>query len=199
MDFQEIAQLGTKVFAADAALTVEFYMNAQLDETATEAAGGVPQYVDKPFVKIYVPGDQFNVVDQPAWIDARHPNAHNNRFPKQWAAFKANEAQVSDGMPLKDFPALAESQRKTLAFLEIRTVEQLASLSDDNCQKLPGGNDLKRKATAFLESRKDASHALKLAAEVESRNAEAAKLKADMAEMQAQLAELKKSKPEVKK
>jgi hypothetical protein len=104
MDFQEIAQLGTKVFAADAALTVEFYMNAQLDEKATEAAGGVPQYVDKPFVKIYVPGDQFNVVDQPAWIDARHPNAHNNRFPKQWAAFKANEAQVSDGMPLKDFP-----------------------------------------------------------------------------------------------
>jgi hypothetical protein len=199
MDFQGIAQLGTNVFAADTSLTVEFYLNAQLDEKATEAAGGVPQYVDKPFVKIYVPGDQFNVVDQPAWIDARHPNAHNNRFPKQWAAFKANESQTSDGMPLKDFPLLAESQRKTLAFLEIRTVEQLASLSDDHCQKLPGGNELKRKAALYLDGRKDASHALKMAADLESRNAESAKLKADMAEMQAQLAELKKTKPEVKK
>jgi hypothetical protein len=200
VDFEQIAKMGANVFSADSQLAVTFYNGAKLNQHRTDESGGVPQYDDCVFVKIVVPGDTFNIIDQPAWIDERHPNAHNNRFKRQWEAFKANQkASAVAGVPIVELPALAESQRKTLAFLNVETVEQLANLPDDKLTHILGGQELRKRAQLYLRQREDAQLTAKLDAEAQRQKAEKEKLALDLAEVQAQLAELKKAKPEAKK
>jgi len=52
----------------------------------------------------------------------------------------------------------------------VRTIEQLAQLSDASCMKLPGSLELKRKAAAFLEVQNDEAPLRKVQAELEQRD-----------------------------
>jgi hypothetical protein len=142
----------------DERLFVQFYMGAVKDDEASAAAGH-PVFRSTPFVKIMVPGDKNTVID--TFADEQY----QRRFSKLWNAFTANEKQELVGFPIKEWPAITRAQAEELMYLNIRTVEQLASLADVYGSRIMGFNDLKRKAEAFLANAKDAAFAEKLSTE----------------------------------
>lgn len=124
----------------------EFRMHPVIDGQASKEAGRTIKR-DVPYVKIIQPGEsRLSIYDQPATdVDAQ-------RFPRQWAAFKAGQSQELKGTMLAELfpesPAIVENLRA----VAIRTVEQLAALPDTGLQNIGmGARQWKEKAQAFLD------------------------------------------------
>jgi hypothetical protein len=170
---------------ADAQLLVKFEVRAKLDRTASDEEGR-PIYRDTEYINIRAPGSPDNVV-RPA------TDRDRDRFPKHYAAFKNRTDQEQlDGTPLSEWPAINRSQVEELAFLGVKTVEQLSAISDANAQQIMGFQMLKKKATDWLEAAAMGVSAGALKAELDKRDEQIAKL-------QAQVEELSKPKPRKKK
>jgi hypothetical protein len=128
---------------ADNQLHVEFYTNSRDKE-----------YMGKPFVRIMVPGDKTTIIDQPV------QDHHKERFPRQWLHFQMqnNDAPVI-GTPVEVWAAeapdeISELQLGELQILKFRVVEQVATATDSQLQRIGmGGLSLRNKAQAFLRQR----------------------------------------------
>lgn len=128
---------------ADAQLSVHFYKSS--------AKG----YEGKDFVKIMVPGNVLNIVDQPV------RESHKSRFPRQYLHFQMqNNATAVVGTPLEEWQKacpedLSEMQMNELQILKFQTVEQIATASDGQLQRMPmGALGLRNLARAFLRKNK---------------------------------------------
>jgi len=150
-DFQQMDPGDEKLF-------VQFYMGSLRNQEKSETEGR-PVFDAIPFVKIIVPGDKSTLIDTIA--DANH----KRRFAKMWSQFQQNQAQDISGTPLRDWPAITRAQADELNYLNILTVEQLATVADVYGAKIMGIHDLKRKAQAYLEQAKDSAFATKMADE----------------------------------
>lgn len=155
--------LDSDVANADSQLHVEFY------EYEKEP------YKGKPFVRIMVPGDKTNIIDQPARED------HKRRFPRQWYHFQmANSADQVVGMSLalwnKERPEeLTDGQLIELGILKFQTVEQVARASDAQLQRVGmGASGLRERARSYLSSK----NAAESGAEMEALKAQVAQLTA---------------------
>lgn len=171
----------------------QFYMGTVQDE-AESIKLGRPIFKDTPCVKIYIPGDQLVVIDQPVWDDPMQKNSHTSRFPTEWAAFKANAAQEVSGTPLEVVPWITKAQVLELQHFHVRTVEDLAGLADVHASKFMGIQKLKSQAHDFLERAKGAAPDIKLRAELEKRDNVIDTLQKQVAELAARVAESKKVK-----
>ncbi len=129
---------------ADAKLFVEFYEHKR------------EPYVGVPFVKIMTPGDQLNIYDQPA------TEQHKMRFAQHWLAFQMRQSgsDVSAiGTPLATWGEerpneVSGGQLTELGILRFQTVEQVASASDAQIQRIGmGGAGLRERARTFLAQR----------------------------------------------
>ena len=156
---------------ADAKLHVEFYDHRELG---------------RPFIRIMVPGDTTNIIDQPVRDD------HKARFPRQWLHFQMqNENGDIPGTKLEDWHHAApgditDAQVAELQILKFRTVEQVATASDAQVMRVGmGGVGLRLKAQAFLRMKSESTA-----------NAELAEAKAQLAALQAQVAQLIEAKGE---
>lgn len=124
---------------------VEFRMHPVLDGVATKEAGR-PIKRDVPYIKILHPGEaNLSVYDQPA------TDEDTMRYPRQWAAFKAGQAQEITGTPLDllfpESPAIVAN----LKACSVRTVEQLAAMPDTALQGIGmGSRQWQEKAKAYL-------------------------------------------------
>lgn len=124
-------------------VSVRFYMKAQIDVDASMQADK-PVFVEKEFVEIKIPGNKGEIRDREVrWYDREH-------HPVEYAAFKAKGEQAIVGTPLDNLPSLAESQKAELRYHGVKTIEQLAGLSDGESQKFFGINEARRKAKEFL-------------------------------------------------
>lgn len=147
----------------DAGLFVQFYLEAIKNEEETITQGR-PIFVDKEFIKIIPVGDKNTVVCRP--VKTTHdgntpPDA--DRWPKQYAAFKAQQEQPVSGTPVTEWAPISKSQAMTLKSLNVHTVEALAHVSDANLQNLGmGARDLKEKAVAWLQQAKDGTGIVKI-------------------------------------
>lgn len=171
-DANNMARLG------DDKLYVRFYNRPMKDEEKSKEAGR-SIFKDVVFINIKIPGDKNNDVNRMAFPE------DYQRFPVHFERFKKNQEQVI-GTPLNALPFLTEAQVTEYATIFIKTVEQLAGMSDVNCQKFMGSIEHKQKAQAWLDSFKGAE---RLREEFEEQR------KADqekMAAMQAQLDALTK-------
>jgi hypothetical protein len=133
--------LDSDIHNADSHLQVEFYINDQ------------QCYKDRPtpFVRIIVPGDKNNIVDQPVKED------HKERFPRQWLYF---QMQRGDGPVIgtllqqwnaEDGEGFNIHQMAELHILKFQTVEQVATASDSQLQRIGmGGAGLREKARSYL-------------------------------------------------
>ena len=137
-------------------------------------------YKDKPFVRIIVPGDKTNVIDQPVRED------HKARFPRQWLHFqmKSDTGQViGTSLPdwNKDQPEeFTDYQMAELQILKFQTVEQVATASDGQLQRVGmGATGLRDKARAYLLSKNQTESSTELA-----------KTRTELDELKAQMAEL---------
>jgi len=169
----------------DKDLIVEFTLEAVESSMKTEQAGH-PVYDDCEFVKIVVPADPRNIIFTHATKE------HIKRFPDEYKAFKENASLPVTGTPIEHWAHLTKGQVAQFKALEIRTVEQLANLSDANAGAIMGYHDLRRKAQAYLKTAQDASALAKQEAAFED-------LRKLLAEQATQIASLQAEKKNDKK
>lgn len=157
---------------------VEFRMDSVPSQIQSEQAGH-PVYVEKPFVTIMIPGSTNTIIDTVADL------AYQQRFPEQWARFRAgNTDSVVNGWRLESWPAVNTAQVKTLKHMGVFTVEMLADMSDTACQQVGMGTiELRIKAKAALVAAAGGAEAERTAAESARRDAEMADLRAELAEL----------------
>jgi hypothetical protein len=166
---------------AESNLFVSFYTEA-VEIKAESEKQGRPVYRDVPFIKVVVPGDVNNIIERKA------SKEDEQKFPKAWARYKAQEADVMEGTPLEQWPQMSRSLVKEAKFFEIHTVEQLAGLSDINVSKMGMGYlELRNKAKAYLVAAAGTAGETAQAAENQ-------RLKDMIADLQKQMSELSKPK-----
>lgn len=158
-----------------------FYKEKHLDRKKSEQAGR-SIWMEYDAAKFLVPGDNTYEHRERVTDDIKR------RFPRQWAMYEAGKEQVN-GMPLETWykiannPGLIEEMRA----LRIRSVEDLAAITDNVVTGYMWGLEWRKKAKDEVESWK-AKEAL-----VEAKEAMAAAnadLMSKMETMAARLAEL---------
>lgn len=164
---------------ADNGIIPRFYIEAVKNNFKSEEAGH-PVFEEIEFLEIRIAGDMKNVVTRK--VEAKDAI----RWPTQYAQFKAQESQVTEGYPIADWPAISRSNASMLKSLNIHTVEALAQLPASGLAAVGmGAHELQKKATNFL----------KLATE----SAAYEKLNKQVEELTKQIEELKKPKATKKK
>lgn len=146
-----------------------------------------PIFENHEFVEITFPADRRTIVDR------RVKGEDKQRWPRQYAAFRSDQDQISDGMPLDQYAGLTAADVEELKFFKVRTVEQLAGLTDQNLSDMPPGVRKFRDAAArYLSQAAGNAPVEKLAAEVAQRDDTIAAMQEQMASMRKQIEELQK-------
>lgn len=166
-------------------LNVRFSVRPVKD-AAESIKAGHPKFREVEYVEIKVPGDR-DSVERPVRDEDRQ------RFAGAYAAFKANTAGGGlVGMPLTEWPSISASQVKELEHFNIRTVEQLAAVTDANMSNVGPYIELRRKAKAFLDAAAGLAPLEKVTAENAALKGELEVLKKQVAEMVAAQSKSKK-------
>lgn len=168
-----------KSYGGDLGLNVQFTTEPVFSKKETYLAGGVPKYVDMDFITITIPGDKFTEVHRPV------TDFDQWRFPREYEAFKRGKDAELVGTPLTMWPALTASQVAELKHQGIRTIEQLATLSDSVSGSLRGFYALKNKAQQFLDDAKDKNAAAVVRAQMDE---QAERHKAEMKALEDRMA-----------
>jgi hypothetical protein len=124
-------------------------MDSERDGLASVQAGrDIFRSVER--VRIVIPGAVASIVVKN--VD----DSHRERWPEAYAAFKRGQEAPLQGMPLEEWPILNKAAIAELHHLQIRTVEELAGLSDVAVQGIGmGGQLLRERARAWFD---DAEH-----------------------------------------
>jgi hypothetical protein len=163
----------------DQRLHVTFFYDEWKDEAAT-AREGRPIFKSVEMCEIRIPGDKDNIrIDR---VSKMHPDPRE-RFPVQYAKFKAGEKVQISGTLLREGGPLDRATAKGYEALDVYTVEQLASVSDQVCQQHRGMVADRQKARDWLETAKGQ-------APVAAARAEAEKLRAEVRALREQIADL---------
>ena len=130
----------------DDRLLVKFFMHPRANQRKSKEAGR-PIYEEIPYIQIMQPGNKDSIIIRAAREKDKH------RFAEHYRKFEARESQDTvEGTRLDDWPAITRSQAEELKFLNVKTVEQLAGMSDVNAQNVRGLTLLKQKAVKFLKT-----------------------------------------------
>lgn len=149
---------------ADKQLLVRFYVKSVQDKSLSNVEGR-PIFNDKEYIEIRVPGKR-DAIARPASHDDKQ------RFPRHYAAFQQRIEMPAEGTPLAEWPAISRSMADQFAFVNVKTVEQLADLNDSTIDgKIPGAQTLKQRAKDWLDATKDDSVLSQLRTELEERDA----------------------------
>lgn len=148
----------------DEGLLVKFYIKPLKDDEETIKQGR-PIFKEVEYVDIKIPGNRLSGAVRPA------TTADIERFPRHYAAFKNRVTdELVEGTLLSEWPLMSRSMVEQLAFFNVKTVEQLASMTDGNAQKFQGINGFKAKAKEWLKVAKEGKAAADLAQELEKRD-----------------------------
>jgi hypothetical protein len=130
----------------DSHLLVKFFMHPRIQQTKS-AEEGRPIYKEEIYIQIMQPGNKDSIVIRPAMDMDKH------RFAEHFRKFEARESQETvEGTLLDEWAGITRSQAEELKFMNVKTVEQLANMSDSNAQNVMGLNMLKQKANKFMET-----------------------------------------------
>lgn len=160
---------GSAPHARDGALYVRFYLEP-MENPAKTAESGRPIFEDVEFIEKQVPGDKTLTVQRPV------TDRDKREFARQYRAWKADAtAEQTSGTPLKAWPQVSRAQVEELAFFKVRTVEDLANLSDALLANLGPYRELQKKACDFLAAARGhaPTSALRTALEEEKQKREA--------------------------
>ena len=135
---------GSKKAQLDKQLLVKFFYKTRPDSVATQEQGR-PMFKDVEYIDIKVPGSRGTGVCRPV-----RP-ADKQRFPEHYEAFKKRVEAPVTGTPLAEWALIPRSAVEQLAFANVKTVEQLATLSDSYAGQMHGGYGYKKIAKEYLE------------------------------------------------
>jgi hypothetical protein len=152
-------------------LVAQFYTQAVKDEVASLEAGR-PIFKDVEFVKIHAIGNTFTVLQYE--VD----EYQRRRFAKQYANFKRHGEGAIVGTPLSEIPWIGKSQAEEYRYLGIRSIEDLANVSDSVCTGISGLFSLKARAIAWVEEAKGGVGNAVLAKQIEDLTRQIAGMKA---------------------
>lgn len=161
------------------ALVVPFFKAvAQHDEIASKKQGR-PIFHDLEVVEVRIAGDRNFAPVFPAKSMWRRVDGealtYADRWPDQYARFKANQEQVASGTPLSELPFLTEAQRATLRSCKVYTAEALSAVDGKELRNLgPAGREMQAQATAYLLAAGGSAQTIALAAEVATLKAQLA-------------------------
>lgn len=142
-------------------LHARFYLHPEQDDVRSSEEGR-PIFVDVEYIEILAPGNSTNIIQR------RVRETDRIRFPRQYEAFKAGLEEYVSGTLLSEVPWITKSQVEELKYLRIRTLEQLAELSDTVVQKHMGLVTLKRKAQDWVKASASAAPLTALQAQNEA-------------------------------
>jgi hypothetical protein len=138
---------------------------------------------DAEYVEIFTPGMTRSIPCEPVG------ETHRGRWPAQYEAFRKGLEPPAEGTPLEQWPPLSPAQVLTLKAAHVRTVEQLAEVSDAALQTIGlGARGLRTKAGDWLASAKSAEPLARERARADAAEAEVARLSAQVAELAGRLA-----------
>jgi len=151
---------------------------------------GRPIYEDREFVRIFVAGDSKSEVFRQV------EPGDKERFREEYRRFKEDASEDAQlvGTPLSAWTAMSRSTVAEFVAMKVRTVEQLADMSDTALQAFGmGGLEWRNKARAWLISAEDGKAAVALQAAIDSRDAEIAMLKQQIEDLAARVPAPKKN------
>ena len=123
----------------------EFFIDSVQDYVATEREGR-PIFKDEERVRIYFPGDQ---TKRPVFKVTRE---YTDKWPQEYAAFKAGHEVSLNGTPIEQWPILKRAQVLEMKALGFRTVEDIAGMTDHAMQRIGmGGSRLRELAKSYLD------------------------------------------------
>lgn len=179
---------GAPAIKPNAAVRVRFYMDALKNKTKSKEAGR-PIFDDVEFVEKFVVGDKTSIVQRPATDLDRRQHA------QEYALFKQGDAEQVSGTPLKELPGVTKSQLEELVYVKVRTVEQLASISDGNLQQMGMGyRSLRDRAKDWLAAAQGHAPTAALRAELEQRDKQIAAMQSQLEELKALVSKQPKNK-----
>lgn len=161
-------QNGQRVQFADRAIAT-FYMYPEIRRKASQEAGR-PIYESVPYIKILQPGEK----------DTRERRVRDEdkfRFPRQWEAFQQQQAQKVDGTPLSVLLPNNPGAIKTLEFMHVTTIEQLADLKDTQLQNIGlGAREWNQMARRYLDTAEKGKNFHEMQSELDAARAENSRL-----------------------
>ena len=164
--------MNTGRYNGDDTLLVRFFTHPR-QNTAKSEAEGRPIFEDTDYIEIMQPGNKDSIIKRPATA------MDKQRFAEHFRKYEARQSEDHiEGTLIEQAPWVTRAQVEELRFLNIRTVEQLAGLSDSNAQGIMGIQALKQKAKKYLETAKDEATAEALAEQKELNTALMARLEA---------------------
>lgn len=129
------------------------------------------------FILIICPGQPKSEVRRKA------TDSDKAQYRPEWQAYEEGKEHQLSGTPIELLPGLANGMADALKSLYIYTIEQMANLPDIAMQKVGmGGNDIKKRAQAYLS--KNSSEVVELKAQLEAANATIAELRGQLAAFQ---------------
>lgn len=163
-------------FANDKGVRAHFYTHPMVMEVESAEAGR-RVCKDVVMVEIMTAGNTNSSVVRKATEEDK------GRFRRQYEAFMAGNSDEMFGTPLSDITWLTKSQVEELAYIKVRSLEELANVSDHACAGMAGLYDLKRKAQAFLEKAEKSGPITALAEENKILQGQVEALQAQMQEL----------------
>lgn len=146
-----------------------------VEDAAKTKAEGQMRYRDQDYAIVTVPGDSksnsiekiesfFRKKEEEMKVGRVHPD-WIRKWRHDYDLYRKGQEIPLDGTPIKGWKLLSGAQQEDLIRLHIRTVEELANLSDDGMRNYGmGALELKRRAQAWLsQNQTHEAGALKLA------------------------------------
>jgi len=174
---------------ADKSLLVRF-VNEPLENKAESKAQGRPIYKDTVCIDIKQPGNRSSSIFRPA------TQQDIDRFPEHYAAFKSrtSEDEKIVGTLLKEWSGIKRSQVEELTHFNIKTVEQLANVADNQIMKFMNGLELKQRAQRYIKHSEMSAPLEALTHENKELKKEVNELKKSLAEVVSMMKESKQGK-----
>lgn len=165
-------------------LVVPFFKNVPTPDPVASKREGRPIFKDQEVVEVRMAGERHFAPVFPAHAMWQRVNGEEityaQRWPEEYARFKAGQEQVAAGTPLSELPFLTEAKRMELRGLKVYTAEALASLDGKNLANLGAeGRKMKDQATAYLDRANGFSSQAAMAAEIADLRAQIAAMGAD--------------------
>lgn len=170
--------------AGDDKLAIRFFRKAQQDSEKTILEKR-PIFKEVDYIQIMVPGDRSSIIQRPL------SPSDQARFARQYEHWlKTQQETLAQGTPLEAWGILNLAQVEEFRYFGIRTIEHMAELRDDLCQKIMGATTLKQKAQKFIELAKEDAPMRKVQAELDSRDNKIAALETAVADQAKRIEEL---------
>jgi hypothetical protein len=177
----------------DKALIVEFFVDKK-PMGAKSAAAGKPIYEDREYVRIMIKGQDKQISVEEV---KQH---HKEKFPIAYMRFQQQKPAPVIGTPIEMLPGIGPSMAHHLKGLNLRSVEDVSNVSDENVLQAmgAGARDLVKRAKAWIEQSSEKTQGLQaqLAEERAARERERKEFEDRLAALEAKKAPKKSRKTE---